>query len=109
MFRLHNKKTKKVTLASLPRERISAIRPGRDWKIMLAFFSLLLVFSLVYHARLWWRISQDTFVTVTSVESSTEKKINKNDINALISEMDMRASSTEMVQKRKTPFIDPSL
>ena len=107
MFRLHKKESNDLSIDSIPRERRAAILPLRDWIILVSVLSLFFVVISVWHGIVLWRIGNDTLVTVEDTVQKTEKKVNRADIDLLITNIASRASTTRMLDSRN-PFVDPS-
>ncbi len=107
MFRLHKKESNDLPIEKIPRERRAAISPFRDWVILVVTLSVLFVFLSIRHGYILWQIGNDSLVVVDEATQNAGRKVEKTDIQALISDMNARAATTRALDSRAS-FVDPS-
>lgn len=106
-------KFKKINLRGFFKKEISynkgSIRPHRDWKIILVFTFMVLVFLGALAVYFYFQVDGGNIFSVPLDESQKEVKINKVLLDKTIGELNNRKKTFEDMLLGSTTPPDPSI
>ncbi|MBU6431564.1 MAG: hypothetical protein KGJ58_04295 [Patescibacteria group bacterium] len=85
------------------------IHPRRDWNIVLGFFILAIILSIVLGFYTYGKIDGGGFFAISDGKESPVETIDRSELNKIINFYEAKSQLFQEIKAKKPEIIDPSL